>query len=130
MTNPFDGRDVRNTEYTFKEYVTQQILWGERTFGPGYRTNGVLQHIEKEIEEVRAEPHDLEEWIDLIVLSVDGAWRSIHRDLREVLPEEAVAEMVVACLWAKLMKNKARTWPDWRERSEDEAIEHDRSQEV
>lgn len=89
-----------------------------RTFGPGSRTNGVLNHIEKEIEEVRAKPDDLGEWVDIIILGFDGAWRSDHnRSVQEII--DAVID--------KWDRNEKRVWPDWRTADPDKAIEHDRS---
>lgn len=61
--------------YSFKEFLKLQIPWSTRTFGPTKRTEGILKHIEKEIAEVRAEPDDLTEWVDLIILALDGYWR-------------------------------------------------------
>jgi len=97
-------------------HLRWQIAWSERTFGPGSRAKGVVAHIRKELAEIEADPSDLEEWIDVVILSLDGAWRS-----------GASAEQVIAALVAKQSKNERRTWPDWRASSPDDAIEHDRS---
>ena len=43
-------------------FLTRQMRWSKETFGPTPRTEGILKHIEKEIEEVRQHPNDLEEW--------------------------------------------------------------------
>ena len=88
-----------------------------KTFGPGQRTEGVLNHIEKEILEVRRKPDDLEEWIDIAILAFDGAWRAGHE------PEE-----IVAALEAKQTKNEGRRWPDWRTVRPNQAIEHIRAE--
>jgi hypothetical protein len=45
------------------EYLSRQRAFSERTFGPGSRTSGVLDHICKELREIEAKPHDLSEWI-------------------------------------------------------------------
>jgi hypothetical protein len=79
----------------------------------------VVQHIRKELTEIEAQPTDLSEWIDVAILALDGAWRAGHS------PEDIIAALV-----AKQAKNEARVWPDWRERSEDVAIEHDRTSEA
>lgn len=86
------------------------------TIGPGPRVAGVLDHIRKECNEVAAKPDDLSEWIDIVILALDGAWRS-----------GATPQQIVAALAAKQAKNEARAWPDWRTMSPDKAIEHDRS---
>ena len=88
-------------------------MWSEKTFGPGDRTKGVIDHIRKELAEIEAAPGDLEEWIDVIILAFDGAWRSGASPLQ-----------IVEALIAKQAKNEARTWPDWRSLPTDVAIEH------
>lgn len=109
-------------ERSFAAYVRAQKEWSERTFGPGTREKGVIDHIRKELKEVAnaATPAEkLAEWIDIIILGIDGAWRT-----------GATSEEVAEALSAKQAKNFARVWPDWRTMSEDQAIEHDRSAEV
>jgi hypothetical protein len=75
----------------------------------------VTDHIRKELYEVEKSEGDLSEWIDVIILALDGATRS------GASPEEIVAALV-----EKQARNEARQWPDWRTFSEDEAIEHSR----
>lgn len=96
-------------------HIHRQRLWSHRTFGPGPRTKGIIDHMTKELREVEAAPHDLEEWADLIILAIDGAWRAGHS-----------AQAIIDAVHAKQAKNEARTWPDWRTFSENVAIEHDR----
>lgn len=105
----------------FHDYVRAQKEWSERTFGPGTREKGVIDHITKELKEItNAAPADkLDEWIDIIILGIDGAWRC-----------GATPDQVAEALAAKQAKNFARVWPDWRTMSEDQAIEHDRSVEM
>jgi hypothetical protein len=98
------------------EWLTRRFEWSQRTFGPGLRTNGVLAHNRKELEEIEADPRDLEEWVVVINLAVDGAGRAGH-----------TPEAIIDMLHAKHVKNEGRTWPDWREASEDHPIEHVRS---
>jgi len=97
------------------KHLYRQIQWSIATFGPANRrgTEGVIDHIRKEIEEVQADPGDLEEWVDLILLSFDGAWRSGH------IPLE-----IIEAIEAKQFKNENRKWPDWRTAESGKAIEH------
>lgn len=95
------------------EHLQRQHEWSERTFGPGHRTAGVIDHIRKELVEIEVSPLDLSEWIDVAILALDGAWRAGYS------PEE-----IAAALTAKQAKNEARTWPDWRTAPTDKAIEH------
>ena len=80
-------------------------------------TKGVIDHLKKEIEEIESEPDDLEEWIDVMTLAIDGAWRSGYE------PHE-----IAKALGFKLQKNINRDWPDWRTQPADKAIEHVRSE--
>ena len=61
-----------------ERYVERQREWSLKTFGDGARVGTVTKHIEKEIEEVRQAPGDLDEWIDIVILALDGAWRAGH----------------------------------------------------
>ncbi len=55
-----DGLD----QYDLVAHLHRQREFSLRTFGPGERTEGVLDHIQKEIAEVRENPKDISEWID------------------------------------------------------------------
>ena len=101
---------------TLETYFERQIGWSRETFGPALRTGGVIDHIRKELREIEANPHDLSEWVDVVILAMDGFWRH-GGEASDLLP----------ALLAKQRKNMSRTWPDWRTMSEDSAIEHDRS---
>lgn len=97
-------------------HLIRQREWSERTFGPGNRTAGVIDHIRKELIEVESSPDDVTEWIDIVILALDGAWRAGHD-----------AATVIAALQSKQAKNESRTWPDWRNADPSKAIDHDRS---
>lgn len=100
-------------------HLKHQREWSEATFGPGARTAGVIDHIRKELAEIEADPLDIREWVDVIILAFDGAWRAGWK-----------AEDIVAAIVTKQAKNEARTWPDWRTADPNKAIEHDRSAEA
>jgi len=53
--------------------TTESIL--RKDIRAGTRTKGVIDHLRKELDEVEKEPTDLLEWIDLVLLALDGAWR-------------------------------------------------------
>lgn len=97
-------------------HLAGQRAFSLRTFGPGARTKGVVDHIRKELAEIEADPSDISEWIDVVILGFDGALRAGWE------PAEIVAALV-----AKQAKNEKRRWPDWRTADPDKAIEHDRS---
>lgn len=95
------------------EHIKRQQKFSLETFGPGSRTKGLIDHIKKELKEIEADPLSLEEWVDLILLSLDGAWRAGHSPLS------------ICCgLEWKLTINEKRQWPDWHTAEPDKAIEH------
>jgi hypothetical protein len=133
------------------QFLSRQCAIGRHAFGPGERRLGVLDHIEKEIEEVKkAETHEerANEWIDLVILSQDGLLRCVREMTREMMAQYAdqpmlmqdgvvvgrngeptndyVAKVALAMLTGKRDKNELRNWPNWRDQSEDVALEHER----
>lgn len=104
---------MRYPPFYLTDYIERQRAWSEATFGPGYRLHGLLDHIRKELDEIEAKPDDVEEWIDVIILALDGAWRAGHS------PNE-----IANALIKKQAKNILRKWPDWRTADPDKAIEH------
>lgn len=96
---------------TMDEYLEQQQIWSEATFGPGKRTLGITKHIQKEIAEVIENPHDLSEWVDVMILAMDGYWR--HGGTPETIMKDLIA---------KQAKNFSRQYAP--PVSEDEPSEH------
>lgn len=92
-----------------EQYLECQRDWSQRTFGAGKRTRGLCEHIRKELVEIEAAPGDLEEWIDVLILALDGYWR-------------AGGTAIMADLERKQQKNFARQWPT--PTSEDVPVEH------
>ena len=99
--------------FDFAAHLRRQAAFSERTFGPGTRTAGVCDHIRKELAEVEESGGSLAEWVDVIILSLDGAWRS-----------GATPEQIIEAVVAKQEKNEGRRWPDWRTADHGKAIEH------
>lgn len=93
------------------EYVRRQSDWSVKTFGPGRRFLGIVDHIQKELDEIHTDPSDLSEWIDVMILAIDGYWRNGGR-----------AEDLATHLQTKQDINFGRTWP--KPTSEDVAVEH------
>lgn len=94
-------------------HLYRQRAFSRATFGPGKRTAGVVDHIKRELVEIEARPNDLHEWIDVILLALDGAWRSGHSP-----------EQIAAALANKQTVNEERDWPEWRTVAPDKAIKH------
>lgn len=106
MSYPFVGFDL-------EEHLHRQREWSTDTFGPGDRLQGVCDHIRKELVEIEDSCGDLEEWIDVILLALDGAWRS-----------GAEPHEIIEAIEAKQEKNEKRKWPDWTMADPNKAIEH------
>lgn len=104
-------------DFDFSAHLQRQREFSEKTFGPGQRTQGVIDHIRKELVEIEEAPGDLSEWIDVVILALDGAWRI-----------GASPDAIIAALAGKQAENEARQWPDWRRAAPDKAIEHFREQ--
>lgn len=120
--------------YELAEYLYRQRTFSRNAFGPedgtGPVTYGsILDHIEKEIGEVGAgEGKDLEEWIDIVTLAFDGAWRCALLDTGRGTKRRPSPGEIAQALFDKLTKNISRTWPDWRKAPRDgKAIEHIRT---
>lgn len=124
----------------FIAHLTRQIVFSRATFGPTPRTEGVLDHMTKEIEEVRkAASHDerTKEWVDLVILALDGLTRELwYGDYANVgglsryddhFTSTEIADLAVYVIKAKQAKNERRDWPDWRTADPDKAIEHVRT---
>jgi Protein of unknown function (DUF550) len=97
-------------------HLKRQKEFSLKTFGPGLRTAGVCDHIRKELAEIEADPDDLSEWVDVILLALDGAWRT-----------RCTPEQIASAIEEKQIKNENRIWPDWRTADPNKAIEHVRA---
>lgn len=100
-------------KFDFKDHLEKQAKFSSKTFGPGDRTKSVIDHIRKELDEILEDPTDLSEWIDVVILALDGAWRVGYS------PDEIINQLV-----EKTRINEQRKWPDWRKADPDKAIEH------
>jgi hypothetical protein len=94
-------------------HLRRQRDFSLRTFGPGERAAGVIAHIRKELEEIEANPRDLEEWIDVVLLAFDGAWRAGFEP-----------ESIASAFHDKWTTVTRRKWPDWRDVEAGKPIEH------
>ena len=69
------------------ELVARQRTFSDHTFGPSYGADRIADHILKEVAEVADTPDVLEEWADIILLGLDGAWRAGYgpREIAETI---------------------------------------------
>lgn len=112
-----------------KQHLIRQMAFSHATFGPGERTAGVIDHIRKELDEVAEANGDSSEWVDVVILALDGLTRRLAFSTSDGQRNDpdTVAQMAVNMIVGKQTRNEARTWPDWRTVSADKAIEHDRT---
>lgn len=104
---------VELEHYDLVSHLKRQRAFSRATFGPGHRTAGVIDHITSELAEISADPLDIFEWVDVILLALDGAWRTGF-----------TPQQIAAALEAKQARNEERDWPDWRTADPDKAITH------
>lgn len=110
-----------------RQHLLRQMAWSHATFGPTERRAGVIDHIRKELKEIEASDGDTAEWVDVVILALDGLTRSIAFAHGERQNPQKVVERACELILHKQAVNEARVWPDWRTMPADKAIEHDRS---
>lgn len=86
--------------------------WSQATFGTDAERGplGALKHLEKEAREAQADPTDVAEYADCLILTLDAARRAGFKPLE-----------LFRAAYQKLQVNKARTWP---KPTSDEPVEH------
>jgi hypothetical protein len=119
----------RRENMDLKQHLIRQMAFSHATFGPGTRAEGIMDHLKKEIEEVKqALPEGAQvaasEWVDLVILSLDGLTRQLAYCNGERRDPDAVAEDACNMIVGKQTRNEARSWPDWRTADHRKAIEH------
>lgn len=110
------SQQVAGEQFCLIEHLKRQKQFSLETFGPGQRTAGVVDHIRKELVEIEQNPNDPEEWVDVLMLTLDGLWRA-----------GLSAEQIIEQIKRKQEVNEMRDWPDWRTADPNKAIEHVRS---
>ncbi len=109
-----------------QHHLLRQMAHSHATWGPGKRMEGILDHLTKEIEVVRKSNGNPSEWVDLVILALDGLTRQLafsHEGKRSLHPELVIAD-VCRRIVERQSTNEAREWPDWRSADPNKAIEH------
>ena len=104
-----------------ESHLKRQIAFSRATFGPGARTAGVVDHIRKELREVSDSNGSAAEWVDVVILGLDGLTRQL---VSIGHTHDEAAEIACKMIVGKQSRNELRTWPDWRTAAADRAIEH------
>lgn len=110
-----------------RQHLLRQMAFSHATFGPGKRTNGVIDHIKKELNEIIADGGvvDPSEWVDVVILALDGLTRELAYNSQDKRSDpEKVADDVCKMILFKQTRNESRNWPNWRVSDPNKAIEH------
>jgi hypothetical protein len=122
-----------NNNRTLIDHLTRQIVFSKGTFGINNRLNGLLDHISKELIEIKTEIDNCQnksgqekisnEFVDVVILALDGLWRSVQLEY-PYLRTDDIANISASYIFDKQNKNENRVWPDWRTTDSNKAIEH------
>lgn len=107
-----------------QQHLIRQMVFSRATFGPGERMEGVLDHMTKEIAEVQSAGGDSSEWVDLVLLSLDGLTRRLWASSGYEKTADEIAEEACRIIVGKQARNERRNWPDWRTSDPNKAMEH------
>jgi hypothetical protein len=111
---------VSQWDHSFTRKVADRAAaFSDKAFGPpAYRgPKGPLLHLAKEVTEAMADPCDINEYADCLLLILDASRRAGFS-----------AMQVMEAADRKITVNEGRTWPDWKDQPGDVALEHDRTQ--
>lgn len=115
----------------FIDLVMDQLEWSIGTFGGGTHTEGIVDHIRKELDEVLSSEGSVEEWVDVFILALDGLLRAgIECDPYPPMTHAEIARCAIQLIRDKQNKNKRRKWPSIEEQREKGmlAVEHIREE--
>ncbi len=108
----------------FEAFALRKAAHSIAAFGPRQTDEGIIDHLKKEAAEVLAAPGIKDrqrEWVDIVMLGLDGLLRSL---IREGYNTARAASEAVHMIRTKQTTLESREWPDWRTVSPDKAIEH------
>lgn len=107
-----------------KAHLCRQIAFSRGAFGPHESRERVIDHIRKELVEVEQGDGNPNEWVDVVILALDGLTRRL---LANGCTTDVAADLACVLIAQKQARNEMRQWPDWRKHDPDKAIEHVRA---
>jgi hypothetical protein len=120
-----NGEYLKESSVDLKQHLLRQMAWSHANFGPGERTQGVIDHIKKELVEIEQADGAADEWVDVVILALDGLTRRLaFVGGGSRADPDHVAQTVCNMIVGKQTRNEGREWPDWRTAPKDKAIEH------
>ena len=81
------------------EFIDDKYQWSLETFGTAQRAEGIVADIRSELLEVLAKPDDITQWVDVILLALDGMSR-----------QGFSGEEIINAIIAKQKINTTRKW--------------------
>lgn len=109
-------------------HLKRHIAFSRATFGPHDRSGCVADHIRLElieIDDAEGPAEKAKEWVDVVLLALDGLWRSLEAT---GVGLDVIPEIMCHKIERKQYLNEMREWPDWRT-APPGPIEHIRSNE-
>lgn len=103
--------------YDLIKALKRQFEFSQRVFGAGPKTEQILRHISRQSVDTIARGNPTEEWVDIMILAMDGALRSGST------PYE-----IAGLLEYKMTVNEAREWPKLEDQVMDEPVHHIKKQ--
>lgn len=94
----------------FRRFQIEQGRWSDTTFGLHNSPEGCIAHLAKEVKELAANPYDLTEQADCLMLLLDANRRSGF-----------TADDLLAAAWDKLEVCRGR---EWAKPGADGSVEH------
>ena len=116
--------------FDLEAHLKRQMAFSHATFGPGERMQGVIDHIRKELIEVEEANGESSEWVDVVILALDGLTRRLAYVNGNRRDAKLVAEIACHMIEGKQTCNEERVWPDWRSSEPNKAITHIKTKDV
>ena len=88
------------SEMSLGEFFDRKYKWSLKTFGEKPNAAPLIKHVRREVKECADQPGDLIEWVDVVLLALDGAARYAHANGHEF----------VAAMMGKQIVNCRRKW--------------------
>lgn len=103
-------------EFDLIAHLKRQFAFSEKAFGPSTSTEGIKKHILSELEEIKKDPSDIYEWVDVLILAIDAARRE-GQTVEEVSKwfESPDKEMVLNNGIQEIQTRLNHSSPSWRD---------------
>lgn len=107
-----------------KHHLLRQMAFSHANWGPGRRTDQIIKHIKKELVEIEESNGSVDEWVDVVLLALDGMTRQLYYGGDKRRCPDTVSSSVCEIIKNKQTINEHRQWPDWRTADLTQPMEH------